>query len=248
MSPDGSRVADYDYELPPDRIARYPAERRDASRLLVLEPEGGPSHLRFDEIGSLFRPGDVLVVNESRVLPARLLGRKPTGAPSEVLLVRPADPAGDPYVWEALVRPGGKLKPGRTVLISDQLSVEILDSAPGSGRRVRLVTPLSVEEALERDGHVPLPPYIDRADEPLDRERYQTVYAREPGSVAAPTAGLHFTPELLQALDGEGRRAGRRHAPRGHRDVPAHRRRRPRCHHEMHEEWYDVPASDGSTP
>jgi S-adenosylmethionine:tRNA ribosyltransferase-isomerase len=201
---DGSSLSDYDYELPADRIARYPPVRRDESRLLVLTERGDPLHLRFREVVGLFRAGDVLVVNETKVLPARLLGRKPTGAPSEILLLRPLPGSADPYVWEALVRPGGKLKPGRTVLVGDDLSVEILDSAPGGGRVVRLVTEGPVEEALERHGHVPLPPYLGREDEPLDRERYQTVYAREPGSVAAPTAGLHFTPEVLSALESAG--------------------------------------------
>lgn len=204
-APDGSRVADYDYALDPRRIARYPAERRDASRLLVVPPGRAPfRHQRFHHVVDLFEAGDVLVVNESRVLPARLLGRKPTGAPSEILLVRPAPGADDDHVWEALVRPGGKLKPGRTVLVADDLRVEILDSVPGGGRLVRLATPLSVEDALERHGHVPLPPYIERDDEAIDRERYQTVYARTPGSVAAPTAGLHFTEELLEELRGRG--------------------------------------------
>jgi S-adenosylmethionine:tRNA ribosyltransferase-isomerase len=239
--PDGSELSDYDYQLPADRIARYPASRRDESRLLVVDRRGGMRHLTFADVAELFEPGDVLVVNESRVLPARLLGRKPTGAPSEVLLVRPAAEAADAHVWEALVRPGGKLKPGRTVLVADDLSVEILDSAPGSGRVVRLVTDLSVEEALERHGHMPLPPYLEREDEPLDRERYQTVYAREPGSVAAPTAGLHFTRGLLAALEAMGvqRVAVTLHVgigtfrPVDATDIEAH---------EMHEEWYDVPA------
>jgi len=203
--PDGSRVADYDYALDPGRIARYPAERRDASRLLVVPPGDAPfRHLRFHDVVELIAPGDVLVVNESRVLPARLLGHKPTGAPSEVLLVRPAPGADDDRVWEALVRPGGKLKPGRSVLVADDLRVEILDSVPGGGRLVRLVTPLTVEAALERHGHVPLPPYMEREDEAIDRERYQTVYARTPGSVAAPTAGLHFTEPLLAELEARG--------------------------------------------
>ncbi|HET9947491.1 MAG TPA: S-adenosylmethionine:tRNA ribosyltransferase-isomerase, partial [Longimicrobiales bacterium] len=180
--PDGTRVADYDYELPPGRIARYPAERRDESRLLVVPPEGPFRHLRFRDLVDLVEPGDLLVVNESKVLPVRLLGRKPTGAPSEILLVRPVPGAEDERLWEALVRPGSKLKPGRTVVVGEELSVEILDSAPGSGRVVRLVTALPVEEALARHGHVPLPPYLEREDEPLDRERYQTVYARAPGS------------------------------------------------------------------
>jgi S-adenosylmethionine:tRNA ribosyltransferase-isomerase len=209
--PDGSRVADYEYELPAERIAKYPAERRDESRLLVLHPAGepgapvpGPRHLRFRDLPDLLCAGDLLVVNESRVLPARLLGRKPTGARSEVLLLRPAPGANDPYVWDALVRPGSRLKPGSTVVIADDLAVEILDSTPEGGRIVRLVTEYAVEDALERYGRVPLPPYLGREDEPSDRERYQTVYAATPGSVAAPTAGLHFTPALLARLEAKG--------------------------------------------
>ena len=238
--PDGSLVSDYEYELPPDRIARYPAERRDESRLLVVPAGRGPSeHLHFRDLVDLFEPGDVLVVNESRVLPARLLGCKPTGAPAEVFLMRQAPGADDPYLWEALVRPGGKLKPGRTVVIADDLEVEIVDSVAGGGRLVRLATGLSVSEALDRHGHVPLPPYIERDDEPLDRERYQTVYAREAGSVAAPTAGLHFTDELLTSLAAKGvsRAAITLHIGVGtfrpvDVDDPAQ--------HEMHEEWYEV--------
>src|SRR5688572_28758521 len=141
---DGSRLSDYDYELPPGRIARYPAERREQSKLLALVDDA-LRDLRFADIVELFAPGDVLVVNETKVIPARLLGRKPTGAPAEILLMRPAPSAEDPHVWEALVRPGSKLKPGRTVVVGDDLAVEILDSAPGSGRRVRLVTEQSVE-------------------------------------------------------------------------------------------------------
>ncbi len=210
----GSRVSDYEYELPPGRVARYPTERRDESRLLVVEREsGGLRDLGFRDVMDLVGPGDVLVVNESRVLPVRLLGEKPTGAPAEVFLLRPAGNASggegasfpreadfDEPVWEALVRPGGKLKPGRTVAVAPDLTVEILDSAPGGGRLVRLETDLPVREALARYGHMPLPPYIEREDEGLDRERYQTVYARAPGSVAAPTAGLHFTGALLDEL------------------------------------------------
>ena len=231
---DGARVSDYEYELPPGRIARYPTERRDQSRLLVVPREGGPlAHRRFTDLVDLLNPGDVLVVNESRVAPARLLGRKPTGAPSEILLLRPwggavepdsevdgaeavsgdvGEPSGsaggvrrdEATLWEALVRPGGKLKPGRVVNIAPGFHVEIVDGAPGGGRIVRLVVEGSVHEALERHGHMPLPAYLERDDEPLDRERYQTVYARVPGSVAAPTAGLHFTPELLDEIDKKG--------------------------------------------
>ena len=211
---DGSRVSDYEYELPPGRIARYPTERRDQSRLLVVPRRGGPlEHRVFSDLVDLLSPGDVLVVNESRVSPARLLGRKPTGAPSEILLLRPwadGDETGseaghdEAILWEALVRPGGKLKPGRVVNIAPGFDVEIVDGTPGGGRIVRLVVEGSVREALERHGHVPLPPYLERDDEALDRERYQTVYARVPGSVAAPTAGLHFTPELLDKIDAKG--------------------------------------------
>jgi S-adenosylmethionine:tRNA ribosyltransferase-isomerase len=187
----------------------------------------------------LFAAGDVLVVNESKVLPVRLLGTKPSGARAEVFLMRPAPATEDPYLWQALVRPGGKLKPGRTVVIADDLVVEIMDSAPGGGRLVRLVTSGSVTEAVQRHGHVPLPPYIDRPDEPLDRERYQTVYARAEGSVAAPTAGLHFTEELLGELEAKGvsRAAITLHVGIGtfrpvDVDDPAS--------HEMHHERYEV--------
>lgn len=237
--PDGSLVSDYDYELPTHRIARYPAERRDESRLLVVPDGEAPfQHRRFHELVDLFDEGDLLVVNESRVLPARLLGQKPTGAPAEVLLIRPW-PGGEAHEWEALVRPGGKLKPGRIVLVAPDLSVEIVDSVAGGGRLVRLVTPLDVEEALERHGHVPLPPYIERDDEPLDRERYQTVYARTPGSVAAPTAGLHFTEELLALLQARGvaRTAVTLHVGIGtFRPVDVEDPEE----HELHEEWYEV--------
>jgi len=239
---DGSSLADYDYELPADRIARYPAERRDESRLLVVGEARPPRHLRFRDLAELFRPGDLLVVNETKVMPARLLGRKPTGAPSEIFLLRPVPGSADPCLWEALVRPGGKLKPGRTVLIADDLSVDIVESAAGGGRVVRLHTDIPVERALERHGRMPLPPYLGREDEPLDRERYQTVYARALGSVAAPTAGLHFTPEVLSALAAGGVRrvALTLHVgigtfrPVEGEDIGAH---------EMHHEWYEVPAA-----
>lgn len=242
--PDGSLVSHYDYHLPPDRVARYPAARRDESRLLVVDPAlrghapGDLRHLRFSDVVDLFRPGDLLVVNESKVLPARLLGAKPTGARAEVLLLRPTGE--DPALWEALVRPGGKLKPGRRVVVGEALEVEMVDSAPGGGRLVRLHTPLPVEEAIERYGTMPLPPYLDREAEDLDRERYQTVYARVPGSVAAPTAGLHFTPELLARLleAGVERTAVTLHVGIGtFRPVEVE----DPSAHEFHHEWYEVP-------
>ena len=204
----GLPASAFDYPLPGDRIARYPADRRDESRLLVLPRGGGElRHLRFAQVGDLFREGDLVVLNESRVFPARLVGFKPTGARAEILLLRPAPSPGREgreERWEALVRPGSKLKPGRRVVISPDLEVEVEDSAPGGGRIVRLHSELPVDEAQERYGRVPLPPYLGREEEELDRERYQTVYAREPGSVAAPTAGLHFTSELLESLQSAG--------------------------------------------
>jgi S-adenosylmethionine:tRNA ribosyltransferase-isomerase len=241
--PDGTRVADYDYTLPAGRLARYPAERRDESRLLVVPPGKGPFlHKRFRDLVDLLRAGDVLVVNETRVLPARLLGRKPTGAPSEILLTRPGRGGKDPYVWEALVRPGGKLKPGRVVVVAEELTVEIVDSAPGGGRLVRLVTDLDVNEALRRYGRVPLPPYLDREEELSDRERYQTVYARTPGSVAAPTAGLHFTHAMLEDLQARGVRRAEitLHVGIGtFRPVEVE----DPADHELHTEVYDVPKA-----
>lgn len=240
----------FDYELSPDRIARYPVPRRSDARLLVLRRStGGVEHLGFGDLPDLIAAGDLLVVNDSRVVPARLRGRKPTGAPAEVLLARPleddpgpGDPSGGPRRWEALVRPGGKLKPGRVVVIAPELSVRILDGAPGGLRVVALEGPLPAREALERFGRMPLPPYLGRDDEALDRERYQTVYARREGSVAAPTAGLHFTNELLAQLDARGtaRTAVTLHVGPGtfrpvDVDDPAE--------HHMHAEAYDVPRA-----
>jgi S-adenosylmethionine:tRNA ribosyltransferase-isomerase len=233
----------YDYDLPEGRIARYPAERRDASRLLTLDRRSGEiAHRRFDDLAELIRPGDALILNETRVRAARLVGRKPTGAPGEVLLLRPAA-AGDGEdadTWVALVRPGGKLKPGRTLEVAEDLVVEVLDGTGDGGRLVRLRTDGPVSEALRRHGHVPLPPYLGREDEPGDRERYQTVYARRVGSVAAPTAGLHFTEELLARIEERGARVGRLtlHVGVGtfrpvEEDDPAR--------HAMHAEWYELP-------
>ena len=206
--PDRYPTSAFDYTLPRDRIAQYPSRRRDESRLLVLRrSDGSIEHRIFRDLLELVPAGDVLVLNETRVFPARLVGRKPTGAAAEILLLRPLGEGG--ALWEALVRPGGKLKPGRVVEIAETLSVEIVDSTPDGGRIVRLVTPLAIEDALERHGRIPLPPYVEREAGPEDAERYQTVYAREAGSVAAPTAGLHFTRELLDALEAKGVRLAR---------------------------------------
>jgi S-adenosylmethionine:tRNA ribosyltransferase-isomerase len=197
-------ISDFDYDLPPALIAQEPLARRDASRLLVLDRESGAlRHHVFRDLPGLLRPGDLLVVNRSRVLPARLLGTRAGGGEAEVLLLR--DLGGD--VWEALVRPGRRLRVGARVHVDDALQVEVLGGpAIADGRRqVRLVARSGdAAREVERLGHVPLPPYIRREDRPGDRVRYQTVYAKERGSVAAPTAGLHFTPELLDGLQPRG--------------------------------------------
>ncbi len=197
------RTADFDYPLPRDLIARHPAARRDASRLLVVRRDTGAlEDRRFRDLPSLIPAGDALVLNDSRVFPARLLGRKPTGARAEVLLVRSLDEGAER--WEALVRPGGKLKPGRRVRVAEDLVLEIEDSLRGGARVVRLRGPGDPWALIERHGRVPLPPYLEREAEPADRARYQTVYARRRGSVAAPTAGLHFTAAMLGALEAAG--------------------------------------------
>jgi S-adenosylmethionine:tRNA ribosyltransferase-isomerase len=197
-------ISDFDYDLPPELIAQEPLARRDDSRLLVLDRKsGGLHHHVFRDLPGLLRPGDLLVVNRSRVIPARLLGTRAGGGAAEVLLLR--DRGGD--VWEALVRPGRRLRAGTRVRVDDALQVEILGGPPlaDGRRRVQLLaSSASPAREVERLGHVPLPPYIRREDRPSDRQRYQTVYAKEPGSVAAPTAGLHFTAELLRGLQEGG--------------------------------------------
>ena len=225
------RTEGYDYELPAELIAARPAARRDASRLLVLDRARGRfTDAAFPALLGRLSAGDAVVVNDSRVFPARLLGRKPTGARAEILLVRPESDALRPFapfdeadtrLWRAMVRPGGKLKPGRTVDIADGFAVEILDSASDGTRLVRLAGDDDPWRLIQRHGRVPLPPYIVRddpggdpgddpggarraTDDADDRERYQTVYAAPAGSVAAPTAGLHFTREMLAAVEARG--------------------------------------------
>ncbi len=195
------RTSEFDYELPSRLIAQRPAPCRDDSRLLVLDrARESLADRRFPDLLEYLSPGDVLVLNDTRVFPARLLGRKPTGAAAEVLLLHPVPGDSSGRTWEALVRPGGKLKPGRLVVVSDGLRIRIEDSTPDGGRIVHLDGDGDPRELIERYGQVPLPPYVDRPVEPEDRERYQTVYADAVGSVAAPTAGLHFTSELLREV------------------------------------------------
>jgi S-adenosylmethionine:tRNA ribosyltransferase-isomerase len=198
-------ASQFDYDLPPELIAQEPAEPRDASRLLVVAREGGGRQDRiFRELPELLRAGDCLVVNRSRVIPARLLGMAvPGGRPVELLLLR----AVDGERWEALVRPGRRCRIGAQVQLAGGAAHARVVAAGAAGARVvQIEAPWPVRELLERHGLPPLPPYIGRHDapKPEDRERYQTVYARDDGSVAAPTAGLHFTRELLERLAGRG--------------------------------------------
>jgi S-adenosylmethionine:tRNA ribosyltransferase-isomerase len=204
VTDDDFKLASYDYELPPELIAQAPLPERDASRLMTLDrATGALEHGHFRELPSRLRAGDLLVTNRSRVFPARLIGRRSRGGKAEILLVRRRGGG----LWDAMLRPGRRLRPGMLVDVAPGLLVQI-ESPPGAEtvlRQVRLIAEGgSEDEALERFGHAPLPPYIRREDGPADRERYQTVYAREPGSVAAPTAGLHFTPDLLGRLEARG--------------------------------------------
>ena len=195
------RVSDFDYRLPSELIAQEPLSDRAASRLLVLDRASGSArHARFPDLVDLLAPEDVLVVNVSRVIPARLHGKRESGNDAELLLVREL-PDG---TWLAMGHPGGKLKPGRTVRFGTDSTAEVVAVLGGGLRRVKFVGELDAGATLAKYGTVPLPPYIRRPPRPEDRERYQTVYAEHDGSVAAPTAGLHFTPELLERVKRRG--------------------------------------------
>lgn len=188
-------VTDFDYELPQELIAQHPMEPRDHSRLLVVDKKTGEiEHKHFYDLVNYLKPGDLLVFNDTRVIPARLHGTKDTGAHVEVFLLTRRD-ATD---WEVLVRPGKKLQVGAKINFSDELSCEVIEHTDFGGRVVRFKYDGIFEEILDRLGETPLPPYITAPLE--DKERYQTVYNRERGSAAAPTAGLHFTKELLQKI------------------------------------------------
>jgi S-adenosylmethionine:tRNA ribosyltransferase-isomerase len=236
--PDGSRTADYDFELPVELIAQRPLARRDDSRLLVVHRGSGKiEHRHFRDLVEYVQPGDALALNVTRVLRARLLGTRDSGAPAEIFLLKPLD--GEDR-WEAMVHPGGKLKPGRAVHVGPGFDVEILETTERRTRIVRLTSPnVPVAEAIDRFGHVPLPPYVRRGDEAGDAERYQTVYARERGSVAAPTAGLHFTPELLSALDAKGARRADLVLHVGAGTFKPVEVEDP-AEHAMHSEWFEI--------
>jgi S-adenosylmethionine:tRNA ribosyltransferase-isomerase len=201
-------VSDFDFDLPDDLIAQEPPPERGGSRLMVIDRStGAVGHQMFRHLPSLLRDGDVLAVNDTRVFPARLLGvRLPGGGAAECFLVRPA---AEPDTWIALVHPGQRLREGSQMRFERSgrtLHAEVTGRHVHGRRTVRLWTDdaTPVRDAIDAIGHVPLPPYIKRGDEQRDRERYQTVYARERGSIAAPTAGLHFTPDVLDLLAAKG--------------------------------------------
>lgn len=237
MSPQRLRVDDFDYDLPAEAIAQVPAEPRDSSRLLVLDRESGTiEHARFAEIGRWLRPGDLLVVNDSRVIPARLPAIRPGGGRAEVLVLRPLD--GDPDRWEALVRPSSRIPVGGRLTLRGGALVEVGERLGDGTRSVRFDG--DARAIMDAAGEMPLPPYIrDRSSSP---ERYQTVYADPPGSAAAPTAGLHFTPQLLAALEGAG--IGRASVTL-HVGLDTFRPLEGEFvdQHHIHREWYEIPTA-----
>jgi len=229
------RVDDFDYDLPEDAIAQTPAEPRDSSRLLVLERGSGAiSHARFGEVGALLSPADVLVVNDSRVMPARLPAVRDTGGAAEILVLRPLDD----QRWEALVRPSRRLAVGARLTLRNGRQVEVGERLGDGTRAIRFDG--DAQAIMASAGEMPLPPYIrERSSSP---DRYQTVYARPPGSAAAPTAGLHFTRELLAALEARG---VRRASVTLHVGLDTFRPLEGEFvdEHHIHREWYAIPAA-----
>ncbi|GBD31537.1 MAG: S-adenosylmethionine:tRNA ribosyltransferase-isomerase [Gemmatimonadales bacterium] len=232
-------VSAFDYPLPEDLIAQHPLPDRSASRLLVLhKSDGRIEHRSFRDFPSLIEPGDVVVVNASRVIPARLKGTRENGREAEILLVHP-EPDGS---WLAMVHPGGKLKPGRKVRFGRDAVAEVVEVLGGGMRRIKFCGAIDVRALMERYGSVPLPPYIRRPPEEADRERYQTIFARVEGSVAAPTAGLHFTPETVSAIEDRGGKIVEivlHIGPGTFKPVEVDDPSR----HVMHAEWYEIPEA-----
>jgi S-adenosylmethionine:tRNA ribosyltransferase-isomerase len=239
------RTTEFDYALPPELIAQEPLAERGGSRMLVVNRAGGTAagvaahpleDRRFTDLPALVAPGDLLVLNDTRVRHARLLGMRPSGAPAEVLLIHPAADG----TWVALGKPGSALREGKRIRLSAGAEIETVEVLPDGHRRVRFVG-IAADEAIARFGRLPLPPYIRHLPTPNDELRYQTVYADQEGSVAAPTAGLHFTPTLLDDLERHGARLAKLTLEVGpgtfkpvEVDDPSE--------HAMHEERFVIPA------
>ncbi|MBQ2870681.1 tRNA preQ1(34) S-adenosylmethionine ribosyltransferase-isomerase QueA [bacterium] len=200
------KLSEFDYELPEELIAQFPAQKRDYSKLLVLDKSSGErQHKHFYDIVDFFDENDVLVLNNTRVIPARLFAKKTTGANIEIFLLKEVKS----QHWEVLLRPAKRVKVGDVLVISEDLSVELIEKYEDGKSLVKLLYQGNIFEILDKVGKIPLPPYIERkmTDDDfakLDYERYQTVYAKNKGSVAAPTAGLHFTEEILEKLKNKG--------------------------------------------
>lgn len=196
------KLTDFHFELPQQLIAQYPLEDRDESRMMVLNRQNREmAHRKFKDISEFFKPGDCLVVNNTRVFPARLTGTKDkTGARVEVFLLRNLENG----IWEVMVKPARKVRLGNKIVFNDEFACDIIDNTVSGGRIIEVHCNGNFYQVLDEVGQMPLPPYIKRAPEKVDREFYQTVYAEKLGAVAAPTAGLHFTKDLLQQLVDKG--------------------------------------------
>ncbi|WP_457627055.1 tRNA preQ1(34) S-adenosylmethionine ribosyltransferase-isomerase QueA [Persephonella sp.] len=194
------RLSDFDYHLPKELIAKYPVEPRDSCRLMVLDrKDGSIQHRIFRDIVDYLEEGDTLVLNDTKVIPARLKGKKKTGASIEVFLLRPLSDD----VWEALVKNLKRLKEGQEIIFGEDFRGELLEKGEDGKAKVRLIGN-DINSLIKRYGHIPLPPYMEREDEEEDKNHYQTVFARKEGAVASPTAGLHFTQELLEKIKNMG--------------------------------------------
>jgi S-adenosylmethionine:tRNA ribosyltransferase-isomerase len=227
------RTADFDYDLPPGLIAQEPTPTRGESRLLVVGPT--LTDARFGDLVGLIPPGDLLVLNTTRVRHARFLGTRPSGAPAEVLLIHPAQGGN----WIAIGKPGGALRPGKRIEIAPGAFIETVAVLDEGYREVRFVG-ITAEAAMQAAGRLPLPPYIERDPTDADETRYQTVYAEREGSVAAPTAGLHFTPAMLAALEAGGVEIARLDLEVGPGTFKPVEVDDPSAH-PMHPEWFEIP-------
>ncbi len=235
------RLADFDYLLPPELIAQEPAQRRDASRLMTLERSSGIiDEKRFSDIVSFFAAGDLLVLNDTRVIPARLHGSKSSGGKIEVFLVNRMAGAGE--LWRCLLRSSKQCRPGTAILLPQGMTAQVVEKLDDACWAVSFSPAAHFGDWLEQAGEMPLPPYIKRGADSNDRERYQTVFARAKGAVAAPTAGLHFTEVLLQQLRDSGVQIAplTLHVGLG-TFLPV--RVEDLRQHRMHREWYHIPEA-----